>query len=93
MKPEDFVSPKALTKLIVNRKKTVTNEKVEWLKIRWIRVSSDNPLQFSCRYTHNTLEEWKVVDVKRKTKGRPGSSASDVSDSSSVSGRSPLSCW
>ena len=47
MKPEDFVSPTALTKLIVNRKKTVTNEKVEWLKIRWIRVSSDKPLQFS----------------------------------------------
>ena len=68
MKPEDFVSPKALTKLIDNRKKTVTNEKVEGLKIRWIRVSSDKPLQFSYRYTHNALEEWKVVDVKCRPK-------------------------
>lgn len=71
MKPEDFVSSKALTKLIVNRKKIVTNEKVEWLKTCWIRVSSDKPLQFSYRYTHNALEEWKVVDVKHKTKGCP----------------------
>ena len=71
MKPEDLVSSKALTKLIVNRKKIVTNEKVEWLKTCWIRVSSDKPLQFSYRYTHNALEEWKVVDVKHKTKGCP----------------------
>ena len=41
------------------------------MKIRWICVSSDKPLEFSYHYTHNALEEWKVVDVKRKTKGRP----------------------
>ena len=34
-------------------------------------MSKDKPLQFRYRYSHNTLEEWKVVDLKRKTKGRP----------------------
>ena len=36
--------------------------KVEWLKIRWINVDKDRPLQFRYRYTHNELEEWKVVE-------------------------------
>ena len=26
---------------------------------------------FCCRYSHNTLETWKVLDIKRKQPGRP----------------------
>ena len=34
-------------------------------------MSKDNPHQFQYRYSHNTLEAFKTVDLKRKTKGRP----------------------
>ena len=71
MERPDFISLAEIKKSIVNRKVTINREKVEWLKIRWIRVTKDNQLQFQFRYTHNTLEGWKTVDLKRKGKGRP----------------------
>ena len=66
----DFKSLHGLKAAIVNRKKNVARQQVEWLKIRWIRVTKDKPLQFSYKYSHNTLEYWKIVSLKRKTKGR-----------------------
>ena len=44
---------------------------MEWLKIQWVSVSKDKPLQFQYWYSHNTLEVWKTVNLKRKTQGRP----------------------
>jgi hypothetical protein len=71
MKRENFVSLKDLKKAIVNRKVNTLGHKVEWLKIQWISVCKEQSLQFQYRYSHNTLEAWKTVDLKRKTKGRP----------------------
>ena len=71
MKREDFVSLKPLKEAIVNRKVNKLGGKVEWLKMHWISVSKDKPLQFQYRYSNNSLERWKTVDLKRKTKGRP----------------------
>ena len=71
MTREDFVSLKTLKGAIVNRKVNTHGAKVEWLKIHWIAVSKDQPLQFRYRYSNNTLERWKTVDLKKKTKGRP----------------------
>ena len=71
MARNDFVSLRGLPEAFVNCKVTTKKQKVDWLQIRWIRVSKDKPLQFRFRYSHNTLEEWKVVDLKGKTKGRP----------------------
>lgn len=39
--------------------------------MHWIAVHKDKPLQFQYRYSNNSLECWKTVDLKRKTKGRP----------------------
>ena len=71
METSDFVSLHGLKAAVVNRKKNVAGQKVEWLNIRWIRVTKDKPLQFSYKYSHNTLKCWKTVSLKRKTKGRP----------------------
>ena len=71
MERGDFVSLKDLKKAIVNRKVSTNGGKVEWLKIQWVSMSKDKPLQFQYRYSHNTLEVWKTVNLKRKTKGRP----------------------
>lgn len=71
MKLKDFVSLKDLKKAVVSRKVNTSGSKVEWLKIQWVSVSKDKPLQFQYPYSHNTLEVWKTVDLKRKAKGRP----------------------
>ena len=71
MTQEDFVSFIDLSKAFINRKKNTKKETVQWLQIRWIRVTKDKPLQFKYRYSHNTLEGWKTVDLKRRARGRP----------------------
>jgi hypothetical protein len=68
MKREDL---KDLKKAIVNQKVNTLGRKVEWLKIQWISVCKEQSLQFRYRYSHNTLEAWKTIDLKRKTKGPP----------------------
>ena len=71
MERKDFVSFQPLKKAIVNRKVNTARGKVEWLKMKWINICKDHPLQFRYRYSHNDLEAWKTVSVKRATKGRP----------------------
>ena len=39
--------------------------------MRWIRFEKAHPFSIQFRYTHNELEEWKVIDVKKRLKGRP----------------------
>ena len=56
MEREDFVSLKPLQAAIVNCKSNTIGGKVEWLKIHWISVRKDKPLQFQYRYSNNSLE-------------------------------------
>ena len=65
MEREDFVSLDPLKAAIVNRKVNTHYAKVEWLKIHWIAVSKEQPLQFCYRHSNNSLECWKTVDLKR----------------------------
>ena len=71
MTSEDFCSLQPLVKAIVNRKVNSSKEKVKWLKMHWIRVKKERPFEFRYRYTINPLEPWKIVNVKRRSKGRP----------------------
>ena len=64
---EDFVSLKPLKAA----QKNTVGGKVEWLKMHWISVNKDSPLQFQYRYSSNPLECWKTVNLKKRTKGRP----------------------
>ena len=71
MEQEDFVSLLPLKIAVVNRKVSTYGTKVPWLKLQWISVSKDKPLRFQYRYSINSLESWKTVNLKRKTKGHP----------------------
>ena len=71
MEQADYLSMEPLTKLITNRKVTITGQKVEWLNMQWIRVEKDSAYSFKYRCTHNDLEEWKEVDLQPKHVGRP----------------------
>ena len=71
MKIEDFVSLQNVRSSIVYRKVNTHKEKVKWLDILWIRVSKDRPFDILYRYSHNTLEARKVLDVHPRRQGRP----------------------
>ena len=71
MSSDDFVSFIKLAKSFVNRKKDTVGRPVDWLSIRWIRVTKDKPLQYSFRNSLNELEAWKVVKLAKRQKGRP----------------------
>ena len=71
MVKEDFVSTKNIRSEIVYRKVNTKKEKVEWLNIRWLQLRKDKPYEIRYRYSHNTLEAWKILDVQRKRPGRP----------------------
>lgn len=71
MTQADFVSVSLLKDAIVNRKANTDGEKVEWLKMHWIRVEKSSPLCYKYRYTLNELKPWKTVDLRPKRVGRP----------------------
>ena len=70
MSQQDFLNFKALSQCIVNRKEDEHGAKVQWLKMRWIRVEKSKPLKFQYRFSHNELEAWKTVDLRRR-RGHP----------------------
>ena len=49
MTTSDFVSVSELINKITNRKTDIDGNKVEWLRMRWIRVEKEKPYQFSYR--------------------------------------------
>ena len=67
----DFVSVQNVRSSIIYRKVNTNKDKVNWLDIRWIRVSKDRPLELQYRYSHNTLEAWKVLNLRPRRQGRP----------------------
>lgn len=71
MTQADFVSVSLLKEAIVNRKTNIGGEKVEWLKMHWIRVKKSASLSYQYRYTLNELEPWKTVNLRPKRAGRP----------------------
>ena len=71
MNQDDFVTLAAVRAEIVYRKVNTLKEKVEWLRIRWIRITKDMPFQIQYKYSHNDLECWKILGVRRRKRGRP----------------------
>lgn len=71
MATEDFVSVKNVRSLIVYRKVNKYKEKVNWLGIHWLRFSKDHPLEIQYRYSHNSLEVRKTLDVHPRRPGLP----------------------
>ena len=67
----DFISLEPLAKGFINRKTNSQGQKDNWLEIKWIRVTKERPLEFQYKYSLNSLEAWKTVDLKRRPKDRP----------------------
>ena len=71
MSMDDFVSIENIRALIVHRKMNTQRQKVNWFDIRWLQVSKDKPFEIRYRYSLNSLEAWKTLDLRKKRPGRP----------------------
>jgi len=49
----------------------MNKEKVDWLSIRWLQFKKDKPFQIFYKYSHNDLEAWKIIDVKKEISWAP----------------------
>lgn len=58
MESEDFKSFNMVKSAIVNRKKTIDKEKVDWLQMRWIRFERSHPFWVQYCFSHNELLEF-----------------------------------
>jgi len=66
-----FLDFKVLAKRLVNRKMNTLGEKVEWLKIRWMRFRKDSPYKMLYKYTVDDADElFKEVNFEKQRKGR-----------------------
>ena len=70
MTAESFLRMKDLCRDVVNRKKNEIGEKVDWLKIRWMRFQKDRANQMFYKYSVDD-NEFMVVNFSKKVRGRP----------------------
>lgn len=66
MSGQSFLNVKALCQTFVNRKKNESGQKVEWLKIRWMRFQKNSENKMMYKYTVDENEEFMVVDFDKK---------------------------
>jgi len=71
MEKNDFKSAENLLKLITNRKTNKEKQKVEWLKMRWIRLEKNKPGVIMYKYTHNQELPFHSVDIRKRLNGPP----------------------
>lgn len=63
MQSVDFVSSIELESVIVNRKKNIDGEKINWLKVRVLKYRRDEPFAINMTFTDGT---YHVVNIKKK---------------------------
>lgn len=73
MDKEDFKSTSKIENGITNRKKDLDDQKVNWLKVREIRLDRSKPMILQMRMTFDENSPYSSVDIKKKKKGRPSS--------------------
>lgn len=70
MNKEQFIATSNLEAALVNRKKTIDGEKVEWLRMKHIHFEKKKPLKMFFKYSHSNDEEYKVVDMAHKRRSK-----------------------
>ncbi|CAH1111461.1 unnamed protein product [Psylliodes chrysocephalus] len=68
MTSSDFFSTNELEKALTNRKKTAADEKVEWLRIQWLRYEKEKPGIIQYKYSNNEVVLFNEVNVKKRGK-------------------------
>jgi hypothetical protein len=66
-----FKNTAVIEENMVNRKKTDSGDKVEWLKIKEMRFKMEAPGLMEYKYAHNSLVSFDSVNLNKRWKGRP----------------------
>ena len=66
MQSNMFKSVNELSKTVTVRKQSETGEKVEWVKIQWIRVCKAEPLKMFYKYSVQEDVEFSCVNFAKK---------------------------
>jgi len=69
MAAESFLRIKDLCRDVVNRKKNESGEKVDWLRLRWMRFQKDRANQMFYKYSVDD-NEFMVVNFGKRGRGR-----------------------
>lgn len=71
MTNNDFYGTVQIEQSVTNRKIDVNNEKISWLKARVIMLNKDIPHSIFMKYSHKDSEEYREINIKKISKGRP----------------------
>jgi hypothetical protein len=71
MKKNYLKNTEVIEENMVNRKKTDSGDKVEWLKIKEMRFRREAPGLMKYKYTLNSLVSFDSVNLNKRLKGRP----------------------
>ena len=66
MERQDFQCVTELKKCFCNRKVTVSKQKVAFRKIMWMSFDKDCPYEFRFKYSHNEIEAWQIVNMRKR---------------------------
>ncbi|XP_030765647.1 uncharacterized protein LOC115889720 [Sitophilus oryzae] len=69
MNNDDFISSEILEKNIVNRKKDIIGEKINWLNVREIKINKNSPYSIFFKFAYDE-DAYVEVDIKPKQKGK-----------------------
>ncbi|GFR84550.1 hypothetical protein ElyMa_004153300 [Elysia marginata] len=67
MSPKDNGHVEEIMKSIVYRKKDVDGEKVEWLKIQWLRLRKDEPFKVFFKYSSDDSTPFRCLDIGKRS--------------------------
>ena len=65
MERTSFFNPEKISNQLNFRKKTTDGNKVEFAKIRWIRLRKETPNVYQYKFTLSDIEGWKTVDLTK----------------------------
>ena len=66
MEPQDFRCITELSTCFTNRKVTVSKQKIAFRKIMWLSFEKERPYEFRLKYSHNEIEAWQVVNMRKR---------------------------
>lgn len=69
MNTEDFFSTENIETRVVNRKLSVTKQKISWMNTKVIKIDKDKPFSIFFKETHS-MEEYQEVDIAKPVRGR-----------------------
>lgn len=68
MEIENFFSSTNLENALTHRKKTAAGNKMEWLRIQWLRFTKEAPTVFEYKYSNNEDVLFENIEMKKRGK-------------------------